>query len=117
MKLVKFIFLIFIIVASVFTTHGNEETGTIYSLENLLDEAETRVHPLHKDLGESFACIKNARRGSSSTNQQSFQNEPFYFLFSGIAYKQEVKKYTIFNPCIAVCQSGEISFLHRFQLY
>ncbi|MBC9813711.1 hypothetical protein H9Y05_14640 [Crocinitomicaceae bacterium CZZ-1] len=117
MKLVKFIFLIFIIVASVFTTHGNEETGTIYSLENLLDETETRVHPLHEDLGDSFAFIKNSRRGNSSTNQETLQNEPFYFLFSGVTCKQKIKKYSIFNPCIDVCQSGEISFLHRFQLY
>lgn len=117
MKSLKFIFLIFIVVASVFTTHGNDEVGCVYALENLLEEAETNIYALHKDVGDTVACIKNSRRANNNTNNESSQNDPFYFLFLGTTRKPEQKKHINFTPYIAVCRSGEISFLHRFQLF
>lgn len=117
MKSLKIIFLLLIVVTSVFTTHGNDEPSCGYALENLLEETETSINALYKDVGDSVAYIKNSRRANSNTNNESLQNDPFYYLFSATVRKPEQEKHTNFTPYIAVCQSGEISFLHRFQLF
>lgn len=116
MQKIRFIFLTTFFSLAVFAFWGGEP-GELYSpIEELAEEVEAGFYPLLKDVEDDVAYIKNTRRGSTNSNDSICQKS-FYQFSTSVLLKLEKNRKGSYNKDFHLCQSEEISFLHRFQLF